>query len=118
MASSRNKNTSGNYALEQYSYNKQSDYSTYLNSSSGQAHLNHFAGNGLLMGKRPHTELSYNPTEVEGILFGIGSSNLVNPITPPVVQIKRLDSLDICNRTPVIIPTPFVMEPGQRPSLW
>ena len=118
MASSRNKNTSGNYALEQYSYNRQIDYSTYLNSSCGQAHLNHFAGNGLLMGKRPHTELSHNPTDIEGILYGIGSTNLVNPMTTPVAQLKRLNSLDICDRTPVIIPSPFAMQSGQRPSLW
>ena len=118
MASSRNKNTSGDYALEQYAYNKQIDYSTYLNSSSGQSYLNHFPGNGLLMGKRPHTELSYNPTDIENLLFGIGSTNLVNPMETPVAQIKHLESLNICDRTPVIIPTPLAREPNQRPSLW
>lgn len=118
MASTRNKNNTGEYILEQNSYNKRMEYTTYVNGASGQAHLNHLAGNGLLMGKRANTELSHNPCDIEGFLFGIGSTNLVNPTAPPTAQLKQLDSLDISNKLPVIIPTPMAIEPNQRPQLW
>jgi hypothetical protein len=117
MASTRNKNTPGNYKAEQWSLEQNRIHQSYIHAARGQAITNHFAGDGLLMGWMPRTELAHNPVEIESFLYGIGSTNLVTPQTAPVPQIKRLDSLSIINKTPVIIPQPLFIEPNQRP-LW
>jgi hypothetical protein len=49
MASTRNRNTQGNYCLEQNSYKQFENYTLYPNSQYGQAYNTRFAGNGLLM---------------------------------------------------------------------
>lgn len=118
MSSTRNKNTPGNYTIEQSALTRQNEHVTFINGFQGKAYTDHFAGNGLLPGKRSHNELSHNPSDIEGFLFGIGSTNLVNPSSPPVVQLKKLDTLDISDRLPTIIPSPLVMERNQRPTLW
>lgn len=117
MASTRNKNTPGNYKAEQWSLEQSRVHQSYIHAARGQAITNHFAGDGLIMGWMPRTELSHNPVEIESFLYGIGSTNLVNPQSPPLPQIKPLDSLSIMNKTPLIIPKPLFIEPNQRP-LW
>ena len=117
MASTRNKNTPGNYNIEQTALTRQNEHVTFINGYQGKSYTNHFSGNGLLPGKRSCNELSYNPYDVEGFLFGIGSTNLVNPTTPPVVQLKKLDSLNISDRLPTVVPAPLVMDRNQRPNL-
>lgn len=115
MASTRNKNTPGNYQLEQFGKLKQADYLTYIHSQSGRAAQTHFPGNGLLSGRYAPTELSYNPSDIESFLYGIGSTNLVTPLEQPIAQIKQLQTLNIMDKTPLILPNPLVIEPHQRP---
>lgn len=115
MASTRNKNTIEDYSLEQYKYNKQSSYLTYENGPSGKATQTYLPGNGLLSGRVAHTELSKNYTDIESFLYGINSTNLVTPSTPPVAEIKGLKSLNIMDKTPVIIPEPLYIQSNQRP---
>jgi len=117
MASTRNKNTAGNYSLEQNALKEQRQYLIYKNAGNGAAYTNHFAGDGLLMGRMPSTQLSQNSTEIESFLYGIGSTNLVTPLPDLTPEFKSLDSLSIMNRLPVIIPEPLQIEPNQRP-LW
>jgi hypothetical protein len=113
MASTRNKNTIEDYSLEQYKLNKESSYLTYEH--SGKALQTYLPGNGLLAGKVAHTELSKNYTDIESFLYGIGSTNLVTPSRPPVAEIKGLKSLNIIDKTPVIIPEPLYIQSNQRP---
>ena len=47
MASTRNKNTPGNYCLEQREYKESSNYTLYPNSQYGAAYNTRLAGNGL-----------------------------------------------------------------------
>ena len=49
MSSTRNKNSIGDYQHEIRSYTNASNYTTY--EQSGKAPTNHFAGDGLLMGR-------------------------------------------------------------------
>lgn len=115
MASTRNKNTEGNYKLEQFSLNKQSEYKTYIHSQSGKPVETHFPGNGLLTGRVAPTELSRNACDIESFLYGIGTTNLVEPKTAPVGQIYELSSLNIMKKLPVILPSPLVVDGHQRP---
>ncbi len=116
MASTRSKNTPGNYASEQTAFSRQFDSVIYSNGASGQAYQTHFAGNGLLPGKCGSMNLSHNYADVESYLWGVGSTNLVNPKADPVVQLKYIQSINVAERTPMIIHAPFTPLQNQRPQ--
>jgi hypothetical protein len=113
MASTRNKNTKGDYNLEQKQYQHSMDHLVYKH--FGAPVQTNLPGNGLLAGKVGSMELSNNFADVESSLRGIGSTNLVNPQPEIRPQIKTLDSLSICDRLTVHVPEPLVIEKNQRP---
>ena len=115
MSSTRNKNTPGNYESEQRSINQHAEYLTYIHSQSGKPTETLFPGNGLLQGRVAPTELSRNTCDIESFLYGIGSTNLVNPKTDTTVEINRLKSLNIANRLPLFVPDPLVVRSDERP---
>jgi hypothetical protein len=115
MASTRNINTPGNYCLEQRQYQNSENYTLYPNSQYGAAYNTRLPGNGLLPGQIPWNILSYNAPDTESFLFGINSTNLVNPAPCFVPEIVKLDSANIFKKTPTFIPEPLVIEKGQRP---
>jgi len=110
MASTRNINTPGNYVLEQRQYKQNEQYNLYKNSQYGEASSTKYAGLGLLPGQLPVDKLSYNPIDIEGLLFGIGSTNLVNPIAPIIPQLKTLETANIYVKQQNIMPLPLVIE--------
>jgi hypothetical protein len=116
MASTRNRNTPGNYKAEQWSLEQNRIYQSYLHASRGQAITTHFAGNGLVGGWMPHTELANNSIDIESFLHGTGSTNLVEPNAFVVPQFKSIDSLNIADRVPLLLPKPLYVEPNQRPQ--
>jgi hypothetical protein len=116
MASTRDKNSPGNYSLEQYALKKERDYLPYKPFSCPQETM--FCGDGLLMGRIGNTQLSENAINIENFLYGIGSSNLVNPQSPVVPEIKQLNSLSIIDRIPLILPKPLTTQPAQRLRLF
>ena len=114
MASTSNRNTPGNYALEQKMNQHIDSYKTYIH--AGEAYTNHLPGNGLLPASTARSQLCGNYCDVESQLRGIGSTNLVNPQTPVVPQHRTLDSLSIMTKLPVLLPEPLVVEKNQRPG--
>jgi hypothetical protein len=115
MASTRNRNTPGNYCLEQRQYQNSENYTLYPNSQYGAAYNTRFAGNGLLPAQIPWNKLSYNAADTESFLFGINSTNLVNPAPCFVPEITKLDSVNIYEKGSVLMPEPLVIEKKQRP---
>ena len=115
MASTRNRNTPGNYCLEQRQYQNSSIYTLYPNSQYGAAYNTRLPGNGLLPAQIPWNKLSYNAPDTESFLFGINSTNLVNPAPYFVPEITKLDSANIFDKGSVLMPEPLVMEKKQRP---
>jgi hypothetical protein len=115
MASTRNINTPGNYYLEQRQYNHSENYTLYPNSQYGAAYNTRWAGNGLLPGQIPGNKLSYNASDTESFLFGINSTNLVNPAPCFVPEIAKLDVSNIFEKKSVFIPEPLVIRQNQRP---
>ena len=79
MASTSNKNTPGNYCLEQKEYKQNETYTLYANSQYGAAYNTRLPGNGLMPAQIPWNKLSYNASDTEAFLFGINATNLVNP---------------------------------------
>ena len=117
MASTRNKNTSGNYELEQKQYFEKRLYNTYIHSGNGVPVTPYLPGDGLLPTKMAPTELSNNSRDIESFLFGINSTNLVTPQAEIKPDLKTLQSLTMINKPKIIMPDAFVAEPDQRPSL-
>ena len=112
MASTRTKNTPGNYDLEQSTFEKNVDYCTAI--WRGAPPQTHFPGDGLLAGNVSRTQLSNNYCDIESMLRGIGSTNLVSPQSPIEPEIKYLQSLHISNKLPLYIPAPLMIQPNQR----
>jgi hypothetical protein len=115
MASTRNRNTPGNYCLEERQYANSRDYTLYQNSQYGAAYNTRLPGNGLLPAQIPWNKLSYNAADTESFLFGINSTNLVNPAPCFVPEIAKLNSANIYDKGPVYMPEPLVIEKNQRP---
>ncbi len=117
MSSTRNKNTIENYRMEQRALESARSNLLYEHSSNGNAFEPLLPGDGLLGARIAHTNLSHNAVDVESFLYGIGSTNLVQPQDPVSLQSKNLRTLEIVDRRlPVFIPEPLVIEHGQRPN--
>jgi hypothetical protein len=115
MASTRNRNTPGNYAAEQSSIQNAHNYYSYETSPHYAVPAEtHFPGNGLIGMKSAHRNLSANYSDVESFLFGIGSTNLVTPKSDPTPEIHQHKSLNIMDKTPLIMPEKVTVQPNQR----
>ena len=113
MASTSCKNTPGDYQLEQWSYAQNFDYNTYK--QYGRPVTNYLPGDGLLGGQVHRENFAKNSCDIESMLRGIGSTNLVNPQTPVRGELYSLKSLSVIDRIPLLIPAPLKVEPNQRP---
>jgi hypothetical protein len=115
MSSTRNRNTPGNYCLEQREYRQFENYTLYPNSQYGAAYNTRLPGNGLLAGQIPGNKLSYNTPDIESFLFGINSTNLVNPAPCFVPELAKVESVNIYEKEATIMPIPLVIDGNQRP---
>ncbi len=115
MASTRNRNTPGNYNLEQREYKQSEVYTLYPNSQYGAAYNTRLPGNGLLPAQIPWNKMSYNAPDIESFLLGINSTNLVTPAPCFVPELAKLDSTNIYEKGKTYIPEPLVIEKNQRP---
>ncbi|MFY7728229.1 MAG: hypothetical protein ACOVRN_01795 [Flavobacterium sp.] len=109
MASTRNKNTPGDYSLEQRQYTQSSVYTLYEHSQYGSAYNTRLPGNGLLAGQVPWNKLSYNAADTESFLFGINATNLVNPAPCFVPEITKLETTHLFEKGPIYIPAPLML---------
>ena len=118
MASTRNKNTQGNYNLEQRDSTLSASYKLYPNASHGSAYQTQNPGNGLNPGQIPGNKLSHNTADIESFLFGIGSTNLVNPSAShnPKPELVSLSSIHIFDKPNTVMPVPLYLEKNQRPT--
>tara|TARA_Y100000389_G_scaffold43239_1_gene37876 strand:+ start:560 stop:922 length:363 start_codon:yes stop_codon:yes gene_type:complete len=115
MASTRNRNTLNDYKLEQRNNVLINQYNTYENSQQGapvKPKLPELGFNPSFMGRE---QLSHNPIEIESFLFGINSTNLVNPSGPPVPKFKSLNNESYFDRIPILMPEPLAIRHNQRP---
>lgn len=115
MASTRNLNTRGDYDLEQQTYKTSRIYNNYLHAAQGCAFQPSIPTIGLMPNHMPRHTLSRNPIDIESVLFGIGSTNLVNPKKPVKPDLKRIPTSVFFERLQVHMPKPLVIENDQRP---
>ena len=115
MASTRNKNTPSDYCLQQRAYAQGRQETIYKHSAYGEAVDTKWAGNGLNPGQLPWNTMSHNAADIESFLFGVGSTNLVNPQPCLTPELKQLSTANVYEKDPTYIPEPLVMEKNQRP---
>ena len=112
MASTRDKNAPGNYKLEQAGNTSRVNYRV---NEFGRPVVSYHPGAGLLPAKTSRTEMANNACDIESMLFGIGSNDLVN--TRPTIQpaLKPMKSLDMYDRPALILPEPVSVSSVNRP---
>lgn len=114
MASTRNKNTRNNYALE---LNKSIHTQEYLLTGDyAQSNITACPGNGLGGAHIPRSQMSNNPLDIENFLFGIGSSDLTKDAPVLNADLKCLPTHDIFMKEPTIVPNKFISNNTQRPQ--
>lgn len=112
MASSRNKNTRGNYECEIKELDRFRIHTLYTGSVSNDTTC--YPGDGLLGCRNPNLVLLNNYADIETELFGIGSTNLINPKNVENHTFHPFKVLDIQQRNKVILPEPLVVSKYNR----
>jgi hypothetical protein len=114
MTDTRKKSQKGDYELEQHG---NTQYSGYLGSSDySTPAATYFAGNGLLFGRMASGRLANNACDIESMLRGIGTCNMVSHQSAPTPDIRALKSLNLFNSEETLLPNPLIVEKGQRPQ--
>lgn len=124
MTSTINKNSIGNYELEQLNVQKQADYYLFSNAANGSAYTTYFPGNGLLPARiAPQSGYS---CDIESLLYGISSTNLAEPtkkiygdldVLKEANHIKNVKSLNIMTKPVQYVPSPLVLDANARPLI-
>ena len=118
MTSTRNKNTSLDYTLEQSKNKDFENHYLYLHSSSGRPTSECMPSIGYITSHMSRDALANNPIDIESALYGIGSSNLVKPQEPVVPSIRTMEFKEFFERPKsVIMPYPMIYNNNQRPKL-
>lgn len=115
MTDTRKKSQKGDYVLEQavnfgsidYRVNSENNYGCPVNS--------YLPGNGLIGQSVSRVNLANNSCDIESMLRGTGSCNMVQSLAPVVPDIRKLKPLDLFDSQPTYIPEPMVVQKGQRP---
>ena len=115
MASTQNKNTKSDYCLQQRDFRGIFTHVTYVNAQNGRAYVDALPELGYLPTYMSRESFSKNSVDIESALFGINSTNLVDPQAPVVPELKTLPECSFFDRVPLIMPTPLVVEKNQRP---
>ena len=115
MASTQNKNTKSDYCYQQRDFRGIFTHVSYINSQNGRAYTDALPEIGYLPSYMSRESFSKNSVDIESALFGINSTNLVEPQAPVVPQLKQLPEYSFFDRLPLIMPTPLVIEKNQRP---
>lgn len=115
MASTRNLNNPEDYKARQKMFRDKLNYLTDKRNMYGVAKETYYAGDGLLMGRIASENLAFNSCDVESMLFGIGSTNLEEPMKEVVPDTRYMQSLSIIDRMPFVMPEPLIVHKNQRP---
>jgi len=117
MASTRSKNTLGNYCLEQNAFKHNAAY--LLDRDFAYPSVVARAGDGLVQGRMGNAVLAQNPQDVESFLFGIGQTNLVTPEKAPFTAnlLEHCAVTMMDHRVPLVMPKDLVVHKDQRPLL-
>ena len=115
MTSTRNKNTIQDYRIECKSYADSRQWIQYPYSTYGQAYDVSMPSLGITPSRMPWNTLSNNPADIESSLFGINSTNLVNPQPEVIPELKHIPVKSYFETIPLIMHDLFDVSSIQRP---
>lgn len=115
MASTRNKNTPGNYCLEMKQYDNNEQRNLYKYGAYGYAYDTKLPGLGFGPVNLPYDCLSHNAIDTESFLYGINSTNLVNPVREFTPEFKHVPVLNLVKKRDIIMPIPLAVSKNNRP---
>ena len=117
MASTRLNNSPGEYCLQQAGYQHAQNFELYKYKCIPKQSA--FPGLGvnmpMMINGYNNGVLSQNASNVESALFGINSTNLVNPRLPVYCKINKLPTKNFFPLPQRFLPVPLVIEKCQRP---
>ncbi|OUU30815.1 MAG: hypothetical protein CBB97_00765 [Candidatus Endolissoclinum sp. TMED37] len=118
MASTQLKNSKGMFKLQQNLNNEHLNYNKYKHQSIP---INsHFPNLGINQGNMKagfhNNILSNNPCDIESSLFGISSTNLVQPSFNPTPSLNTLNDKSFFDLPNAFLPNPLIIENNQRPK--
>lgn len=108
MASTRNRNTSINYKLEQLTNNNTEIYNLYKHSSYGDPYVVNLPGNGFGGSYINAEKLSNNSVDIESFLRGIGTTDLVKGPITLTPELNKIRTVNIYENNEVIMPLPLI----------
>jgi len=116
MTSTRNKNSVQDYNQE---IRRKTEYTSYrLFDSYGKTKTANLPIASGLPSKMSRENLSHNSIDIENRLFGIGSSNLVNPQSDIAPNLKEQTMISFFDRnTCLIMPEKLVINTNEREGL-
>ena len=114
MASTRNKNTLGDYRLEQQNKEHHKDFFIHgmarpINEPNPTHMMNY--------GSKSRDALSNNAVDIESALFGVGSTNLVDGYVPPRPSLNTFSDIDFSKRHEVVMEKSPKYLRNQRPLM-
>ncbi len=116
MTSTRNKNTIIDYRKEVKYNTNQFNHNIYTHSAYGRPTTECIPTIGYTPSHISRDALANNSVDIESALYGIGSTNLVNPCKPVNPSIRHIDFKEFFERrTEVIMPYPMIYNNNQRP---
>ena len=113
MASTRNKNTFGNYCDQQRQLQKQEDW--FMTNYKFENPRPAFPSTGINVQHVPSKELSNNPVDIETYLYGISANNFITPSSAVTPDLKTMENICFFDTPNLYIPVlpPYLQ--GQRP---
>jgi hypothetical protein len=117
MASTRSRNSIGDYKMNKNADMRLSNYNLYEHSAYGSPTQKQFAASGNTIANRNFLP-SHNSIDVESYLRGINSSNMENDIKrmPPIIQPISYNEISFFQRPDNIMPELFTHN-NQRPTI-
>ena len=113
MASTRNYNTKSDYCLQQQRIQQQERW---IMDTQKWVHCKPaLPCPGVQVGDYPASVLSRNWVDVESRLYGINSTNLVNPEAPLTPELTNLPPVKFFDYVPLMIPKTPQYATGERP---
>lgn len=116
MTDTRRKTDRGDYEKDQEMSALFLDYYTNPQNHYGKPAEVYLPGNGFLGTRINHMDLANNTVDIESMLRGTGSQNMVTKQAPIVPDLKYLKSANVYESTPVYMPDPLIVHKGQRPQ--
>lgn len=114
MASTRTKNSHGDYMIQERNKQTAREYLMY-DYKTNQSIL---PNAGVNMGCIPAYNLSNNQADIDSFLKGTYFNNLDEPRRDFTPRIKKVREVSYFEKDPVIMPEPLIIERNQRPEIF